>query len=230
MLELQIRYPPCFLLPVQYTVLATVAMTMLVKPVPAPRSKTVAPRNMFGSEKMKSASRKAPRHTWYKKKKTHLLLLSSSKATEQHLKEEEEEVEDNLEPVLWPLKAHNNILLILCSTLKRYEKQKAHEYFYIDWHFFLTCFPTSSKGVAIVCSDKETIYLLHGVEHSFVIHDDHREILTDPYNVFKATTCFIICILLFLFHFRAALLKNYRTNQISVVTFWKVLPWPDETK
>lgn len=50
-------------LPVQYTVLATVAMTMLVRPVPAPSSRTVAPLNVSGSARMKSASSTAPRHT-----------------------------------------------------------------------------------------------------------------------------------------------------------------------
>lgn len=52
------------ILPVQYSVLATVAMTTLVKPVPAPSSRTVAPLKTCGLERMKSAKRNAPSHTW----------------------------------------------------------------------------------------------------------------------------------------------------------------------
>lgn len=51
------------ILPVQYSVLATVAMTTLVKPVPAPSSRTVAPLKTCGLERMKSAKRNAPSHT-----------------------------------------------------------------------------------------------------------------------------------------------------------------------
>lgn len=51
------------IIPVQYTVLAMVAIMMLVKPVPAPSSRTVAPLNMCGLETIKSAKNNAPRHT-----------------------------------------------------------------------------------------------------------------------------------------------------------------------